>query len=95
MSDRTQLAFGRNTLSVPRITKRLVEVGVITGLSALAVLVILGLNTVLTARSGFTIGFDLWLSFIRRSDILGTMMLTAIVAVAYINWLGSSGGGKR
>lgn len=86
MSDRTQLAFGRTSISVPRLTKRIVEVAVITGLSGLAALVILGLNNVLTARSGFTAGFDLWMQFIRRSDILGTIILTAIVAVAYVNW---------
>ena len=96
MSDRTQLAFGRNMISVPRMTKRVVEVAVITGLSGLASLLILGLNNVLTARSGFTAGFDLWMQFIRRSDILGTMILTAIVSVTYITWQrDNAGGGKR
>jgi hypothetical protein len=86
MSDRTQLAIGRTILSVPRLTKRAVEVAVVTGLTGLAALLVLGLNNVLTARSGFTGGLDLWLQFIRRSDILGTMILTAIVAVAYLSW---------
>jgi hypothetical protein len=95
MSDRTQLAIGRTMISVPRMTKRLVEVAVITGLSCLAALIILGLNNVLTARSGFSAGFDLWMQFIRRSDILGTMILTAIVAVAYITWQRDNAGGKR
>jgi ABC-type sulfate transport system permease subunit len=94
MSDRTQIAIGRNTISVPRITKRAVEVAVATGLTALASFMILELNTVLTGRTGFSQGLDLWLSFIRRSDILGTMILTAIVTVAYINWQ-RDGGGKR
>ena len=95
MSDRTQLAIGRNMISVPRLTKRIVEVAVITGLAALSALLILGLNNVLTARSGFSAGLELWMQFIRRSDILGTMILTAIVAVAYINWQRESSGGKR
>lgn len=94
MSDRTQIAIGRNTISVPRVTKRAVEVAVATGLTALASFMILELNTVLTGRTGFSQGLDLWLSFIRRSDILGTMILTAIVTVAYINWQ-RDGGGKR
>jgi hypothetical protein len=94
MSDRTQIAIGRNTLTVPRITKRLVEVAAATGLTALAAFVILELNTVLTGQRGFTQGFELWLSFIRRSDILGTIILTAIVTVAYINWQ-RDGGAKR
>ena len=95
MSDRTQFAIGRNMISMPRMTKRAVEVAVVTGLTALASLIVLGLNNVLTARSGFTQGFDLWLSFIRRSDILGTMILTAIVAVAYIHWQRESGGSNK
>lgn len=86
MSDRTQLAFGRTTFSVPSLTKRAVEVAVVTGLTGLAAFLILGLNNVLTARSGFMGGLDLWLQFIRRSDILGTIILTAIVAVTYLKW---------
>ena len=95
MSDRTQIAIGRNMISVPRMTKRAVEVAVVTGLTALASLLILGLNNVLTARSGFTQGFELWLSFIRRSDILGTIILTAIVAVAYVQWQREAAGNNK
>ncbi len=95
MTDRTQLAIGRTMFSVPRLTKRAVEVAVVTGLTGLAALVILGLNNVLTARSGFTAGLDLWLQFIRRSDILGTIILTAIVAVAYLKWSRDSAGNNR
>lgn len=92
MTDRTQLAIGRTMLSVPKLTKRIIEVAVVTGLTGVAALIILGLNNVLTARSGFTGGFDLWMNFIRRSDILGTMILTAIVAVAYLTWQRDGGG---
>lgn len=86
MSDRTQLAIGRNTLSVPRLTKRLLEVAVATGLTGLASFLILMLNNVLTARAGFMLGLDIWLGFIHRSDILGTIILTAMVTVAYLHW---------
>ena len=95
MSDRTQLAIGRTILSVPRLTKRAGEVAVVTGLTGLAALLVLGLNNVLTARSGFTGGFDLWMQFIRRSDILGTMILTAIVAVVYLSWNRDSSNNRR
>ena len=86
MSDRTQLAIGRNTISVPRITKRILEVAVATGLTGLASFLILTLNNVLTARAGLMLGLDIWLAFIRRSDILGTIILTALVTVAYLHW---------
>jgi len=55
-------------------------------LTAFAAFVILMLNNVLTARSGFTQGFDVWYAFIRRSDILGTIVLTAIVTVLFVYW---------
>lgn len=86
MSDRTQIAIGRNMISVPRLTKRLLEVAVATGLTGLASFVILMLNNVLTARAGFKQGLDVWLFFISRSDILGTIILTAAVTVTYLAW---------
>ncbi len=86
MSDRTQLALGRNTLSVPKFAKRILEVAVATGLTALVSFLILFLNNILTVRSGLVLGFNIWLSFIGRSDILGTMVLTAMVTIAYLAW---------
>ena len=86
MSDRTMLASGRSSFSVTRLTKRAVQSVVATGLAALASFLILMLNNVLTARSGWQQGLEVWLAFIRRSDILGTMILTAIVTVAFIYW---------
>ncbi|MGD9669693.1 MAG: hypothetical protein AB7U75_11625 [Hyphomicrobiaceae bacterium] len=86
MSDRTQLAFGSSTFSVTRLTKRLMQMVISSALTAFAAFVILMLNNVLTARSGFTQGFDAWYAFIRRSDILGTIALTAMVTVAFVYW---------
>jgi uncharacterized membrane protein len=86
MSDRTMLAIGRSSFSVSRLTKRAVQAAVATGLSAAASFIILMLNNVLTARSGWQQGLDVWLSFIRRSDILGTMILTAIVTIGFLYW---------
>lgn len=86
MSDRTQLAVGRSTFSVTRLTKRALQMVISAGLTAFSALVILMLNNVLTARSGFTQGFDAWYAFIRRSDILGTIILTAIVTVLFVYW---------
>lgn len=86
MSDRTQLAIGRSSFSVTRLTKRALQAAIASALTAFAAFVILMLNNVLTARSGFTQGFDVWYAFIRRSDILGTIVLTAIVTIAFIYW---------
>ncbi len=38
MSDRTQLAIGRNSISVPRLTKRAIEAGIATALTAFVAL---------------------------------------------------------
>ncbi len=86
MSDRTQLAIGRSNFSVTRLTKRMTQVAISSALTAFAAFVILMLNNVLTARSGFTQGFDAWYAFIRRSDIIGTIVLSALVTVAFIYW---------
>ena len=95
MSDRTQLAFGRNTMSGPRITKRMLEALLATGVTALVALVILLLNNVLTARGGWLNGFEVWMSFIRRPDILGTMVLTSLCTVLFLQWQRDSSAGKR
>ena len=84
MSDRTMLLLGRATYSVPRLTKRAFQVLIAVALTALAALVILALNDVLTTHSGWRQGFDLWFAFIRRSDILGTIVLTAVVTVGSV-----------
>jgi len=86
MTDRTMLAVGRSTYSVPRLTKRAAQVLFAVAFTALASLLILELNDVLTTHSGWRSGFDLWLSFIRRSDILGTIVLTAVVTVVSVYW---------
>lgn len=86
MSDRTMLAIGRSSFSVSRLTKRAVQTVAATALTAVASFIILMLNNVLTAKAGWQQGFDIWLAFIRRSDILGTMALTAIITILFIYW---------
>jgi hypothetical protein len=91
MSDRTQLAIGRNTLNVPRMTKRALEVVLATAVTGLVSLAVLLLNNVLTARGGWLNGFEVWMAFIRRPDILGTIVLTAICTVGFMQWQRDSG----
>jgi hypothetical protein len=86
MSDRTQLAIGRNSISVPRMTKRALEAVIATALTSLVAFVILVLNNVLTNRGGWLDGFDVWRSFMRQPAILGTMFLTALVTVLFLAW---------
>ena len=86
MSDRTQLAIGRNSISVPRMTKRLIEAIIATGITSVVAFVILVLNNVLTNRGGWLDGFEVWRNFMRQPAILGTMFLTALVTVLFLAW---------
>jgi hypothetical protein len=85
MSDRTTLLFRGATYVVPKLTKRALQVLVAVGLTALTALVILALNNVLTTNGGWRQGFDVWVAFIQRSEILGTSVLAAVVTVASVN----------
>lgn len=95
MSDRTQFVVGRNTLSVPRVAKRIVEAGMATAATCVATGVILLLNNVLTGRGGWLNGIDVWLQFLRRPDIMGTMLLTALCTVMFLGWYRDGGGSPR
>lgn len=86
-SDRTQFALARNkTVAMPRVMKRSLQVAVAAGLTALAVLVVMVVNGFLAGRGGSLSGLDLWLAFIRRGDIVSTIVLTALVTVAFLYW---------
>lgn len=86
MSERTQLAIGPKTLSVPKFTKRLVEIAVSSGLTAVAILAILTINNLLIGKNGWERGYAIWMRFIQRSDILGTIILTAVITVMFVYW---------
>ena len=95
MTERTLLAFGRSTFSVPRFAKRGLQVLTAVGLTALVAFLIIMANSLLLGR-GVTPGFDIWYGFIRRPEIIGSMILTAAVTIAYLFWeKNSNGGGKR
>jgi hypothetical protein len=38
------------------------------------------------SRGNYSHGFNLWYAFILRPDILGTIVLTAAVTMAYVFW---------
>ena len=94
MSDRTMIAFGRSSYSVPRLAKRALQVLTAAGLTALAAFLIIMANSLLLGR-GVTPGFDIWLAFIRRPEIMGSILLTAIVTIGYLFWEKRSDTGKR
>lgn len=96
MTDRTMISLGRASFSVPRLAKRALQVLTAAGLTAGAALFIIMANSLLLGR-GVTPGFDTWLVFIRRADIIGAIVLTAIVTIGYLYWdrRSDTGGGRR
>jgi hypothetical protein len=63
-----------------------VDVLTTVGLTAAVFFVIVVANAFLMARGNYATGFRLWYGFILRPDILGTIVLTAVVANAYVLW---------
>jgi len=86
MVDKTILVVPGKKMSVPRIFKRTLQIVVAVALTAGVVLAILIGNALLVPRGKSAQGWDLWLAFINRTDILATMVLTALVTVSFIYW---------
>jgi hypothetical protein len=86
MSDRTQFAVGRHKVAMPRPMKRSLQVVTAAVLTAGVVLFVMMLNGFLVGRGGSLGGIDVWLAFIKRSDIIGTIILTALVTTAFLYW---------
>ena len=55
-------------------------------LTAAVVLFVMMINGFLVGRAGSLGGIDVWLAFIKRSDIIGTIVLTALVTTAFLYW---------
>lgn len=86
MADKTILVVPGKKLSVPRIVKRSLQVAVSVLLTAVLVLAIVVSNGFLTTRGRLLQGWDAWLGFINRPDILSTMILTSVVTVLFVYW---------
>jgi hypothetical protein len=71
---------------MPPLMHRALDVAIATALTAAVVFVIVAANSFLMSRGGAWPGFRLWYAFIGRPDILGTMILTALVTIAYVMW---------
>jgi hypothetical protein len=66
--------------------KRSLQVGIAALLTAAVVLFVMMLNGFLVGRGGSLGGIDVWVAFIRRSDIIGTIILTALVTTFFLYW---------
>ncbi len=68
------------------LMQRALDVAIATALTAVVVFVVITINSFLMSRGGSFAGFRLWDAFISRPDILGTMILTALVTIGYVMW---------
>ncbi|MFZ1102739.1 MAG: hypothetical protein WAN86_07865 [Hyphomicrobiaceae bacterium] len=87
MADTTQLVMAGRKLSMPRFFKRLVLVALAVAVTAAVFFVVIVGNGFLVGR-GTTLqaGFNAWIAFVRRPDILTTMALTALVSILLVYW---------
>lgn len=87
MIERTTLVMAGKKAMVPRLLKRTLQVAAAVVLTASILLIVIVGNGFLVGKApSFKTGWNLWLSFIQRPDILATMILTAIVAVLFVYW---------
>ena len=87
MVERTSLVVAGKNLSVPRLLKRMLQVAIAVALTAGVFFVVIVGNGFLVGRAtSFQAGVNAWLAFIKRPDILTTMVLTAFVTVLFVYW---------
>ncbi|MBN9261253.1 MAG: hypothetical protein J0J14_10340 [Hyphomicrobium sp.] len=87
MIERTMLVAAGKKAMVPRLFKRMLQIATAVALTASVLLIVIVGNGFLVGKApSFRSGWNVWLSFIQRPDILSTMILTAAVAVAFVYW---------
>ena len=86
MAETTMLVMAGRKMSVTRLFKRLVQMALAVALTAGVFFVVIAGNGYLTGRATFQAGFNAWLAFVQRTDILTTMVLTAAVTVLLVYW---------
>lgn len=83
----TMLVVAGKKLPVPRFFKRVLQVAIAVALTAGVFFVMIVGNGFLVGRgTSFQAGIKVWLTFIKRPDILTTMVLTAFVTVLFVYW---------
>ena len=87
MVETTLLVVSGKRLTVPRILKRTLQVALAVAFTAAVFLVVIVGNALIVGRQqSLQVGVNAWLAFIKRPDILATMVLTAFVTVMFVYW---------
>ena len=87
MVETTLLVVAGKSLTVPRLLKRILQIASAVVLTAAVFLVVIVGNGFLVGRqTSVQAGVNAWLAFVKRPDILATMILTAAVTVMFVYW---------
>lgn len=87
MSDKTVIAIPGRRIPVPRPVKRSLQVAIAVALTAAAIFVLMAGNGMMHAKTTILKIIPQWMAFVSRPDILATMVLTAMVTVAFLYWM--------
>ena len=82
-------------MRLPLLLKRLIDAAIAIALTMGLVLVMVVISNLLVARTNAWAGFRLWYGFMSRPDILGTVIITALVSMAYVFWQNQGGNRPR
>ena len=87
-ADKTTLIMpGNKKMLVSRLLKQVALAAVAVALTASVMLAVFAGNGLLVGRgSSMAYAINIWLAFIKRSDIFVTMALTAMVTVLFVYW---------
>lgn len=86
LTDKTVLVLPGKKVSVPRVLKRSVQIALAVAITATLVLAVILGNGLFVAKGSAQAGLNIWLGFVKRPDILATMILTASVSVGLVYW---------
>ena len=83
---KTMLVLPGKRLSVVKPIKRTFQASAGVALTCALILVLVLGNGLLMSKGTTSQALNIWLAFIKRSNILATMFLTAAVTVLFVYW---------
>ncbi len=83
---KTMLVMPGTKMQVSRLVKQSAQVAFGVAFSAAVICAVMVINGLLSGRGTTLQWVNVWLSFIKRGDILATMVLTALSTVMFVYW---------
>ncbi|MEQ1650841.1 MAG: hypothetical protein ABL898_19870 [Hyphomicrobiaceae bacterium] len=83
---KTMLVMPGKKVSVSRLVKQLAQTAAGVAFGTLAMGVVMVTNGLLTGRGSVMPWINVWLGFVKRPEIITTMVLTAAATVLVVYW---------